>query len=104
MDHLPQTSLRYRGNQIRHPGTKLLTNFHDQYPQADFEKYPELRGFSADTLRWGTFDKSIADKAAAVLQNWLFFGSMEDIFRERVATEDFVDSYELDGQIELFLH
>ena len=91
MDHLPRPSARnYQGDNVRHPGTRLLSNVHDSHPYVPFEQYPVTRGFSPEWLRRGTFKGDDSDQAAAVVQNWLFFGLMEEVFQEQLRSSDFV--------------
>ena len=92
MDHLPRPSSRnYQGDDVRHPGTKLLSNVHDFHPYVPFEQYPVIRGFSLQSLSQGTFRSNDAGHAAAVLQSWLFFGLMEEAFQEPLKSSDFID-------------
>lgn len=90
MDHLPRPSSRNYLNKP-HLGTKLIANVHDEYPYVvSFEEYPVERGFSFETIQFRDFPPGSAEKATAVLQSLLFFGLMEEIFRERVPANDFI--------------
>lgn len=103
MDHIPRPSSRNYQGQIHHPSTKLIANFHQGYPSIlRFEDYPQKRGFSVIDLEFGKFLPKDAEGAAAVLQCWLFFGLLEELFQEPVAVEDFLAEDKGDD-LELFL-
>lgn len=102
MDHLPRPSSRnYQGDDVRHPGTKLLCRLPDNNHPVPFERYPLVHGFSYESLHSGSFLQDNAHHAAAVFQNWLFFGLMEEAFRERVPSADFIETC---GDHEYFIH
>jgi hypothetical protein len=95
MDHLPRPSAaNCVGDESRQPGTKLLSNLHDGIPREAFEEYPLRRGFSRANLGAGDFPPGQSQQAAALVQNWLFFGLLEEVFRVSVPAIDFTEATE----------
>lgn len=91
MDHLPRPSrANRRADDPRHPETRLLGNLHDGHLRAAFEEYPLRRGFSRTELSSGEFPQARSQRAAVVVQNWLFFGLLEEAFRDSVPATDFI--------------
>ena len=70
-------------------GWQLLANLHDAYPRGSFEDYPARRGLSKEDIEAGKFSHEQQAHAAALVQNWLFFGLLEEAFRTSVTTKDF---------------
>jgi hypothetical protein len=90
MDHLPRPSAANCLNtESRQLGTKVLRNLHDGISRAAFEEYPLRRGFSSADLEAGNFPPEQSHQAAALVQNWLFFGLLEEVFRVSVPAADF---------------
>jgi Heterokaryon incompatibility protein (HET) len=90
MDHLPRPSAANRlGEELRQPGTKVIRNLHDGISRVAFEEYPLRRGFSSADLGAGNFLPEQSHQAAALVQNWLFFGLLEEVFRVSVPATDF---------------
>jgi hypothetical protein len=95
MDHLPRPNVANRLNyESRQPGTNLLCNLHDGIPREAFEEYPLRRGFSRADLGAGNFPPEHSQQAAALVQNWLFFGLLEEVFRASVPARDFTATSE----------
>ena len=70
-------------------GRQLLTNLHDGYSRGSFEDYPARRGLSKEDLEAGNFSQEQQAHASALVQNWLFFGLLEEALRTPVSTTDF---------------
>src|SRR5436305_11618735 len=101
MHHLPRPNgATCSGDELRNQGTKLLRNLHDGIPKEAFEEYPVKRGFPKGDLEAGTFTPDYSQQAAALVQNWLFFGLLEEVFHISVPTRDFTKT---DGNGEHFL-
>lgn len=99
MEHLPYPSATNRvGNELRQPGTKVLSNLHDGIPREAFDEYPLRRGFSSANLGAGDFAPEQSQQAAALVQNWFFFGLLEEVFQVPVPTRDFTDANEHGGR------
>ncbi|MCJ1279354.1 hypothetical protein MMC21_007178 [Puttea exsequens] len=97
MEHLPQPSAGSRLDAASSPlssGTVLLGNLHDGIPWGPFEEYPARRGISREQLQRGDLSLEQARQAAALVQNWLFFGLLEEAFQTSVPTADFTQNAE----------
>src|SRR5436190_7415204 len=67
----------------------LLRSIHDGKERTLFMDYPRRWGFTSDELCTGTFPPNRSELAAAVVQNWLSFGLMEEVFDTSVPEADF---------------
>ncbi|KAK9320581.1 hypothetical protein V1517DRAFT_205424 [Lipomyces orientalis] len=93
MDHLPRPSARNdRGKDSQRECTLLLGNLHDDYPKVPFHEYPRSRGLVdnvTEVFRRGRqISMEDARQAVTVIQNWLFFGLLEEVLRKQIRTED----------------
>jgi hypothetical protein len=70
-------------------GRQLLANLHDGYARCSFESYPVRRGLPKEDLEAGNFLQEQQAHATALVQNWLFFGLLEEALRTPVLTKDF---------------
>ena len=95
MDHLPQPSSANRSGAASvppSPGITLLGNVHDGFPRGSFEEYPVRRGTLREQLLNGDFPPEKSQEVAVLVQNWLFFGLLEEAFQTLVPTADFTQS------------
>ena len=79
----------YKSDKQQTLGWQLLANLHDAYTRCSFEDYPARRGLPKRTIEAGEFSHEQQAHAAALVQNWLFFGLLEEVFRTSVTTKDF---------------
>lgn len=90
MDHLPVPSIRNRPSEERRPSaTMLVGNVHDGHERVAFMEYPLQRGMTVEELCAGTFLPEKAHDAATLVQNWLYFGLLEEFFQEAISIDDF---------------
>ncbi|KAK9311857.1 hypothetical protein V1524DRAFT_411325 [Lipomyces starkeyi] len=93
MDHLSRPSARNdRGKDSQRECTRLLGNLHDDYPKVPFHEYPRSRGLVDNVSevfgRGRHVSKENAYQAVTVIQNWLFFGLLEEVLRKQIRTKD----------------
>src|SRR3954469_20270563 len=89
MDHLPVPSSRNRQSEEWRPtATMLLGNVHDGHERVTFMEYPVQRGLTVEAICTGAFLPEKAHDAATVVQNWFYFGLLEEFFQEAISSDN----------------
>lgn len=90
MDNIPRPDVNLHADEYG-PGAnvELLRSLHHGLNRIDFLDYPRQWHFTPEQLSTGTFSQDDSHLAAAVVQNWLFFGLLEEVFQVPVPEDDF---------------
>ena len=96
MDHLPRPSTRNdRGRGFQRECTRLLANLHNDHSKSSFHEYPQSLGVTGVLSEvFGTecqVTSEVASRDVAVIQNWLFFGLLEEVLRKPIQTRDWTE-------------
>lgn len=90
MDHIPLPDVRNRRNDDdQNINVELLRSLHDGHERVLFLDYPQRWGFTHEQLITGAFPQEDSHRAAAVVQNWLSFGLLEEVFEVSIPETDF---------------
>ena len=84
MDHLPEASQPA----FQHPLVPYLGGF--LYDDAGFTNFPARMGFDKNRFLAGDFTEHSPTVTASLLQSWLYFGMMSEVFGTHVERDDFV--------------
>lgn len=89
-DHIPLTDVRNRrSGEDQNTNITLLRSMHDGHERVRFSDYPRRWNFTPEQLSTGAFPQEASHRAAAVVQNWLSFGLLEEVFEVSAPETDF---------------
>ena len=94
MDHLPTFS----DTVGKYPRVPLLCR--ERYDNLPFAQYPSRRGYDLQRLYSGDFSQHPREDTASFLQTWLYFGTLNEIFKVvEVDLEHFIERDDLGFRI-----
>ncbi|KAL8923625.1 MAG: hypothetical protein Q9172_003049 [Xanthocarpia lactea] len=87
MDHLPRVANPF------FPPLQVPCLAHGEYQRCSgtFQDYPKQRGWDIYLLLQGIFSQHSVEATGAFLQDWLFFGLLQQVFGNRFTKETFLD-------------